>query len=121
MQLQVEEAAIVVMLAAIIFACAAAEMRHGLRWLTRPWLLRGGEISYATYMIHMPLYVCLLKTCGVAGLISRGTIASDLVALGGAVLVVPPAMVVERFFERPAYHFTMGVLTRSPEPASSSA
>jgi peptidoglycan/LPS O-acetylase OafA/YrhL len=116
MQFQVAESVVVLLLAALIFACAAAEATKGLPWLTRPWLVYGGTISYAIYLIHVPFIIVVRKIVYGLG-VSPASFAIDALTVGCIVLVVPLAIIAYEWFEAPAQRWTLQLLTR---PAKSS-
>lgn len=100
-QLRTEEGLTVMLFPFFIFSCAAAEASHGLKWMTHPWLIYGGQLSFAIYMIHMPFIASARKALEGAGLREPASLSDDLLSVTCLLLVVPFGWIVYRAFERP--------------------
>ena len=96
----------------LIFVCAAAELHFDMKWLTQPWLIYGGNISYAIYLIHVPFLACARKAFPLVGAAS-GSLAEGFMLVACVVLLLPIAAIVCRWVERPANNWTWDVLNRS--------
>jgi peptidoglycan/LPS O-acetylase OafA/YrhL len=111
-QFDLADSVIALLLATLIFVTATAELHHSMKWLTHPWLIYGGEISYAIYLIHMPFLACARKAFPLLGALD-GTLGEGILIGVCAVLVLPLAAAAHRWIERPAARWTWKMLNRS--------
>jgi peptidoglycan/LPS O-acetylase OafA/YrhL len=119
-QLGLEDALIILLLAALIFISAAAELHFEMTWLTHPWLVYGGKISYAIYLIHIPFLACVHKAFPRLG-VSNGSTGEGILLAACVILLLPIAAFVCRWIERPASAWTWNVLTHSGKGSLSAA
>lgn len=102
MQMQADERLIVV---------AAGPLILGLAWLSRsgsegvlrhPWAIEAGEMSYALYLVHLPMLIVWKNVTAML----RGGDSSYLMAVWEPVVLLaitlPVAWALHRFWERPA-------------------
>lgn len=120
LQLQVEEAVTVLLFVVLIFVCTTAELNYPLKWLTHPWLVLGGTISYSIYMIHVPFVAVTRRGFRRLG-VAPDSMTNDVLTLGCLVLVVLLSYFSYRWIERPMYRWTMNLFTRSAKPSTSNA
>ena len=111
-QINLGDSLIILLLTALIFVCAATELHFELKWLTHPWLVYGGQISYAIYLIHVPFLACARKIFPLLG-IFPGSLSEGIMLVCCTVLLVPTAAFVYRWIELPANQWTWNLLTRS--------
>ena len=119
-QFDFADSVIILLLSMLIFVCAAAELHFEMKWLTQPWLIYGGNISYAIYLIHVPFLACARKAFPLLGA-SSGSLGEGLMLMACFVLMVPVAAIVCRWIEIPANQWTWNVLNRSAHDRAISA
>ena len=119
-QLDLSDSLIILLLATLIFTCAAAELHHEVKWLTHPWLIYGGKISYAIYLIHVPFLACARKTFPLFG-VPSGSISEGLMRLGCILPLLFAAAIVYRWVEIPANRWTWNLLSSSASRSLSAA
>jgi peptidoglycan/LPS O-acetylase OafA/YrhL len=105
-QAHVEEGLIVLLLTLSIFILAASETYAATPWISHPWLLFGGEISYAIYLIHGPFLACAKKIYPHVGVV-RGSVEELIADTTTVLLVVPLAAIAYRLIETPGYRWTL--------------
>jgi peptidoglycan/LPS O-acetylase OafA/YrhL len=110
-QLDVDDSLIILLLAGFILVCAATNLRYELKWLTHPWFIYAGEISFAIYLIHVPFLACARKALPILG-VSSGSLAEGIFLIACALVLVPTAAFVHSWIERPASEWTWNMLNR---------
>lgn len=117
MQFQAPEAWVVWGGAAMVLALALLSKTGGDGVMAHPWLLAGGEASYALYLVHFPILIVWKNLNGVlSGAGSRYPLALWEAALL-LVLTLAAAFVLHRFWERPARAWLQRrFLSRNPTP-----
>jgi hypothetical protein len=84
--------------------------------LSRPWAVRGGHLSYALYLVHIPMlevYWLALRRFGVLGPDTVLAPAVGVLVLG---LTVPVAALGFRLVEEPARRRMRAMLPAAPPP-----
>jgi peptidoglycan/LPS O-acetylase OafA/YrhL len=119
-QLSLDDSLTIVLLALLIFTCAAAELHYELKWFTHPWLIYGGEISFAIYLIHVPFLACARKTFSLLGA-SPASLAEGILLVICTILLLPMAAFVHHWIELPANEWTRNLLERSGKHSLSAA
>jgi peptidoglycan/LPS O-acetylase OafA/YrhL len=119
-QLDLDDSLIILLLAGLIFVCAASELHYPLKWLSHPWLQYGGEIAFAIYLIHVPFLACIHKTFPLLG-VSDGSLAEGILLIGCVLVLLPTGALVYHWIERPANEWTWNVLTRRDDRLLSAA
>ena len=110
-QLRADEWLIVLLLATSLFVLAAAETYRPTPVLSHPWMVYGGEISYAIYLVHIPFLVCVRKVYLRLGA-APGSFAECCADLAAVAFVVPVAALAYRVIEAPAYRRTLQLLDK---------
>jgi peptidoglycan/LPS O-acetylase OafA/YrhL len=87
--------------ALLLYALAMASGKHGARGIGSDPLVRGGEASYALYVLHKPLYFWLARVFQIGLLPPAGFIAAFL---GGSVAL---AVIARRYVEEPLRRLLM--------------
>lgn len=99
--------AVLVLFPVLVGALALAD-RGVARWLSRPAMVHGGRISYALYLIHIPMFevfwLSLRRYGGFGGssLLAPGGVLAHVLALVVLVATVPAAHLLYRHVEEPA-------------------
>jgi peptidoglycan/LPS O-acetylase OafA/YrhL len=119
-QIDLADSVIALLLAALIFTAAAAELHHSMRWLANPWLIYGGKISYAIYLIHVPFLACARKTFPLIGA-TPASLAEGILLVACVALLLPTSAFVYRWIELPANKWTQNLLSGSPRPTLAAA
>ncbi|TCK27360.1 peptidoglycan/LPS O-acetylase OafA/YrhL [Pseudonocardia endophytica] len=99
---------LVVVLFPVLVGALALTERGPARWLGSRPMVHGGRISYALYLVHIPMFemfwLALRNGTGdrFDGLLAPGTLSAHVVALVVLVATVPVAHLLYTFVEQPA-------------------
>ena len=94
--------AVLVAFPVLVGALALAD-RGPAMWLTRPWAVHGGHVSYSLYLVHIPMFeVFWLAQEHFPQLLGRSTPWGHAVGLAVLALTLPVAAVLHGLVEEPA-------------------
>ncbi|GAA4688776.1 hypothetical protein GCM10023215_26090 [Pseudonocardia yuanmonensis] len=99
---------VVLVLFPVLVGALALADRGVARWLARPAMVHGGRLSYALYLIHIPMFEVFwlaLRRYGSYGgstLLAANGLLAHVLALGVLVATVPAAHLLYRHVEEPA-------------------
>jgi peptidoglycan/LPS O-acetylase OafA/YrhL len=107
--------AVVALFPLLVGALAVAD-RGPAMLLSQPWAVRGGHLSYALYLVHIPMlevYWLALRQFAVLG---PDTVLAHALGVVVVVLTVPVAALGFRLVEEPARRRMRAVLPAAPPP-----
>ena len=108
--------AVLVLLPLLVGALALAD-RGPATWLAHPLAVRGGRISYALYLVHIPMFEVFWVAQGHHPLLlGPSTAAGHAAGLAVLLATVPVAALVHGLVEEPA-RVRLGRLGRRPAPS----
>jgi peptidoglycan/LPS O-acetylase OafA/YrhL len=94
--------AVLVAFPVLVGALALAD-RGPAMWLTRPWAVHGGRVSYSLYLVHIPMFeVFWLAQEHFPQLLGRSTPWGHAVGLAVLLLTLPVAALLHGLVEEPA-------------------
>jgi peptidoglycan/LPS O-acetylase OafA/YrhL len=82
--------------------------------LSRPWAVRGGQLSYALYLVHIPMLEVYWLTLRRFAALGPGTFLAYAVGVAVVLLTVPVAALGFRLVEEPARRRMRAMLPASP-------
>jgi hypothetical protein len=82
--------------------------------LSRPWAVRGGQLSYALYLVHIPMLEVYWLTLRRFAALGPGTLLAYAVGVAVVLLTVPVAALGFRLVEEPARRRMRAMLPASP-------
>jgi peptidoglycan/LPS O-acetylase OafA/YrhL len=106
----------VLMVFPVLVGALALADRGPAMWLARPSTVRGGQLSYSLYLVHIPMFeVFWVAQEHFPAQLGRSTTTGHAVGLTVLLATVPVAALLHRLVEEPA-RMRLGRLGRRPAP-----
>lgn len=95
-------AGVVIVLFPLLVAALALADRGPAMLLSKPLAVYGGHVSYALYLVHIPMFEVYWLAMRYVPWLAADTLVADLVCVGVAIATLPVAALVHRAVEEPA-------------------
>ena len=105
--------AVVALFPLLVGAVAVAD-RGPAMLLSRPWAVRGGQLSYALYLVHIPMFEVYWLALRVVGWLASDTLLAHVVGAAVVLATLPVAALAFRMVEEPARRRMRAVLPFVP-------